>query len=112
MPRSSKSREWLGEALACHRPTEGDLRQLVIDCPHEDEHLDYKAGKLLADPRAAAAAVREYASAFGNAEGGTLLIGYDRRGQIRRSEGTGQGLARGVGRVGPFRAGAVLRASS
>jgi hypothetical protein len=71
------SRDWLGEALAGYRPTEADLRQLVVDCPQEDEYLDYKSGKLLADPRERATVVREYASAFGNAEGGTLLIGYD-----------------------------------
>jgi hypothetical protein len=57
------------------------LRQLVKACPKEDEYLDYKAGKTLADPKAAAATVRQYASAFGNGEGGALVIGYDQAAQ-------------------------------
>jgi hypothetical protein len=74
--KPAASKEWLDRFLAGAQPTAAELKQLVADCPAEDQHLDYKSGKLLGkkDP---AADVREYVAAFGNSDGGTLVVGYD-----------------------------------
>jgi len=71
--RFTKSREWLDRLLSGEVPSEVDLRQMVAECAKEDQHLDYKSGKLT-DP---ADTLREYVAAFANSDGGTLLIGYD-----------------------------------
>jgi len=74
------SREWLDRFLSGAVPTEADLEKLVAECPREDQHLDYKSGKILSDKkRDPADTVREYVAAFANSDGGTLLLGYDQR---------------------------------
>ena len=69
------SREWLDWLLESHEPTDAELRQIVRDCPREDQWIEYKAGAVLGqdDPPAL---IREYASGFANADGGALVVGY------------------------------------
>jgi len=76
--RLSPSKEWLDQFFAGVVPSEAELKKLVADCPKEDQHLDYKAGKLLSDPKQdPAATIREYVAAFSNSDSGTLIVGYD-----------------------------------
>ena len=79
-----KSREWLDRLLEGHELSDAELRQLVEDCPCEDQWIEYKAGAVLGqdDP---AALIREYIAGFANGDGGALVVGYRAGGShIRR----------------------------
>ncbi len=70
-----KSREWLDQLLDGHEPSDAELRQLVQDCPAEDQWIEYKGGAALLQDDAAQL-VRKYVGGFANADGGALVVGY------------------------------------
>ncbi len=73
------AREWLDVLLGGHVPREGDLQQLVRDCPTENDLVEYKAAAWVLGLKAAAD-LRDYVAAFANVSGGIIVLGYDRAG--------------------------------
>lgn len=76
MPMPKASREFLAFLLEGNTPSDSQLTALFKQYA-EDQWLDYKSGKLMNKPSEASAVAREYVSAFANAEGGILVVGYD-----------------------------------
>lgn len=66
---------WLNRILSGETPTAETIDELR-KCP-EDLHLDFKGGKATGEKKQRNDIVREYASAFSNAEGGLLVFGVD-----------------------------------
>ena len=83
------AKEWLNFVLDRSDLTEAELGQLFQDCKDERAQLEFKSGLEL-KKRDAAATVRDYGAAFGNADGGLLVFGYHE----------GAGKVDGVERVG------------
>jgi hypothetical protein len=67
----------LTDVMAGVEITEIMLRDLLTNRVKEDTFLDYKHGNEIKDAKKGSATVREYISAFANADGGVLVIGVD-----------------------------------
>jgi len=75
MPFES-THELLDSILRGMELTEAELDEVITELADEDQFLDYKHGALLDNPaKAAPKVVRQYLSAFANADGGILVIG-------------------------------------
>lgn len=65
---------FLEKLLAGHDPDPEEIRELSLSVP-EDLYIDFKHGEMLSDTKRARNTLRQYASAFANADGGVLIVG-------------------------------------
>lgn len=79
----TSSRELLDLLLEEAPLSLAELESFVAVTPREDLFLDYKDGKLLAEPRAAKQTLRRWVTGFANAEGGVLVVGFDETRPVR-----------------------------